>query len=182
MKDTLLEFEGLEENKHLVQASVLNFIENNFTKEEQKEIKVAEIDTAYIDGISLCEHYKVDRKNGCNCLIVELKRASTKQYAALLVPVGYKYNMSTTVRKYTNSRMVSVAPLDYVLEHTKMEHGSINPIGIPQTWKIFIDKRLLDVDEIVCGSGKRISKLRLPSKYLLKLPNVIVLENLGKTD
>ena len=32
--------------------------------------------------------------------------------------IGYKYNMGSVVRKYTNSRVVSVAPLDYVLEKT----------------------------------------------------------------
>lgn len=82
--------------------------------------------------------------------------------------------------KYTNSRMVSVAPLEYVLEQTKMEYGSINPIGLPQEWKIFIDPKVMEVDRIICGSGLQKSKLSLPSKYLLKLNNVEILENLAK--
>ena len=90
--------------------------------------------------------------------------------------------MSSTVRKHTNSRMVSVAPLDYVLEETKMEYGSINPIGLPEEWKIFVDPKVFENDKIICGSGLQKSKLLLPSKFLLKLKNVEILENLAKID
>ena len=76
--------------------------------------------------------------------------------------------------------MVSVAPLDYVLEKTKMEYGSINPIGLPEDWKLFIDPKVLEVERIICGSGLKKSKISLPSKYLLKLNNVKILENLAK--
>ena len=89
--------------------------------------------------------------------------------------------MSSTVRKYTNSRIVSVAPLDYVLEKTKMEYGSINPIGLPNDWRIFIDPKVLENENIICGSGLQKSKLYLPSKYLLKLNHVEILENLAKS-
>ncbi len=133
-----------------------------------------------MDGIKFCEHYDIDIKKGVNCLICECKREENKSYVALLVPTGYKYNMSLTVRKYTKSRMVSVAPLEYVLEQTQMEYGNINPIGLPEEWKIFIDPKVLEVDKIICGSGLQKSKLLLPSNYLLKLNNVEILENLAK--
>lgn len=177
-----LEFKNIMSNKTLVSDVCFNFIVDNYTEEEIENIFVAEIDTKYIDGIALCDHYHVEKENGANCLIVECKRGQNKNYAALLVPVGYKYNMSSTVRNHTNSRMVSVAPLEFVLGSTKMEHGSINPIGLPNDWKIFIDPKVLEVPRIICGSGKRISKLSLPSKYLLKLPNVQILDDLVKEE
>ena len=175
-----LEFKKIIENKKLVAESTYNCIEDIFSEEEKKDILVAEINPEYMDGIKLCEYYGVNPKTGVNCLICECKRGENKQYSALLVPTGYKYNMSSTVRKYTNSRMVSVAPLDYVLEKTKMEYGSINPIGLPEEWKLFIDPKVLEVERIICGSGLQKSKLSLPSKYLLKLKNVEILENLAK--
>ena len=61
-----------------------------------------------------------------------------------------------------------------------MEYGSINPIELPQEWNIFIDPKVMEVDRIICGSGLQKSKLSLPSKYLLKLNNVEILENLAK--
>ncbi len=175
-----LDFKKVTENKSLVAESTYSCIEKTFLKEEKNDILVAEINPEYMDGIKLCEHYNVDIKTGANCLICECKRGENKSYAALLVPTGYKYNMSSTVRKYTNSRMVSVAPLDYVIEETKMEYGSINPIGLPEDWKLFIDPKILEVERIICGSGLQNSKLSLPSKYLLKLNNAEILENLAK--
>lgn len=179
MEDSL-NFKKVIDNKNLVAQSTYNCINNTFSDEEKNNILVTEINSEYMDGLKLCEHYNIDTKIGANCLICECKRGENKSYVALLVPTGYRYNMSSTVRKYTNSRMVSVAPLEYVLEKTKMEYGSINPIGLPNDWKIFIDPKVLDVDKIICGSGLQKSKLLLPSKYLLKLNNVEVLENLAK--
>ena len=159
---------------------ICNCINSTYSEKEKSNILVAKIDPEYMDGIKLCEHYNIDIKTGVNCLICECKRGDNKNYVALLVPTGYRYNMSSTVRKYTNSRMVSVAPLEYVLEKTKMEYGSINPIGVPNDWRIFIDPKIMEVDRIICGSGLKESKLSLPSKYLLKLNNVDILENLAK--
>lgn len=175
-----LDFKKVLDNKNLVAESTYNCIDKLFSKEEKNEFLVAEIEPEYMDGIKLCEHYNIDTKEGANCLICECKRGENKSYVALLVPTGYRYNMSSTVRKYTNSRMVSVAPVDYVLEKTKMEYGSIKPIGLPEDWKLFIDPKVLEVERIVCGSGLQKSKISLPSKYLLKLNTVEILENLAK--
>lgn len=175
-----LNFEKVIDNKNLVAETTYNCIKDIFSEEEINNILVSKINPDYMDGIKLCEYYNVDIKMGANCLICECKRGENKSYVALLVPTGYRYNMSLTVRKYTNSRMVSVAPLEYVLEKTKMEYGSINPIGLPVDWKIFIDPKVLEVERIICGSGLQNSKLSLPSKYLLKINNVEILENLAK--
>lgn len=179
MENSLI-FKKVADNKYLVAETTYNFITNNFSEEEKDNILVAKINPDYMDGIKLCEYYNIDIKTGANCLICECKRGDIKTYVALLVPTGYRYNMSSTVRKYTNSRMVSVAPLEYVLEKTKMEYGSINPIGLPADWKIFIDPKVMEVERIICGSGLQTSKLSLPSKYLLKISNAEILENLAK--
>ena len=173
-------FNKVIENKDLVSKSTYDCINRIFSDEEKNNFLVAEIDPQYMDGIKLCEHYELDSKNGANCLICECKRGDTKNYAALIVPTGYRYNMSSTVRKHTNSRIVSVAPLEYVLEKTNMQYGSINPIGLPEEWKIFIDPKIMNVERIICGSGLQKSKMSLPSKYLLKLNNAEILDNLTK--
>ena len=175
-----LNFNKVVENRNLVSNSTYDCINSIFSDEEKNEFLVAEIDPQYMDGIKLCEHYDLDKKNGANCLICECKRGNNKSYVALVVPTGYRYNMSSTVRKYTNSRIVSVAPLEYVLEKTKMQYGSINPIGLPEEWKILIDPMIMNVERIICGSGLQKSKISLPSKYLLKLNNAEILDNLAR--
>ena len=173
-------FKKAIDNKELLGETTFKCINTLFTDEEKNSVLVAEINPEYMDGIKLCEQYNINPKVGINCLICVCKRADNKNYVALLVPVGYKYNMSSTVRKYTNSRMVSVAPLQYVLEKTKMEYGSINPLGLPDDWKIFIDPKVMEEDRIICGSGIQKSKLSLPSNYLIKLKNSEILEGLAK--
>lgn len=178
--ENILNFKKVVDNKNLVAECTYNCIDSIFSEDEKNNILVAEINPEYMDGIKLCEHYNIDIKKGANCLICECKRGENKSYVALLVPTGYRYNMSSTVRKYTNSRMVSVAPLEYVLEKTKMEYGSINPIGLPSDWRIFVDPKVMEADRIICGSGLQNSKISLPSEYLLKLSNVEILDNLAK--
>lgn len=175
-----LEFKSVLENKELLSEVTYNCICNTFTEDEIKLFQVAYINPEYMDGIKLFEHYGINNKTGVNCLICECKRGENINYVALLVPTGHKYNMSSTVRKHTNSRMVSVASLDYVLEKTKMEYGSINPMGLPEEWKIYIDPKILESEIIICGSGLQKSKISFPSKYLLKLKNAEILENLAK--
>ena len=177
-----IEYKKVIDNSNLVSKPTCDYLINNFTVEELENVFVFEIDKQYMGGLELCDHYGINPKIGVNCLICECKRNDDVKYAALLVPTGYRYNMSSVVRKHTNSRMVSVAPLDYVLNDTKMEYGSINPIGLPNSWKIYIDPIVLENDMIVCGSGIQNSKLYLPSKYLLKLNNIEVLEDLAKGD
>lgn len=61
--DNNLDFKKIEENKHLLAETTYDCIKNLFSKEEQENILVAEIDSEYMDGIKLCEHYNIDRKN-----------------------------------------------------------------------------------------------------------------------
>ena len=178
MKETL-EFKSISSNKELVSNSTYKYIMDNFSKEEINNIYVTKINPDYMDGISLFNHYDITNKLGVNCLICECRRNSDIKYAALLVPTGYKYNMSKVVRKHVNARVVSVANLDYVIENTNMEYGSINPFGLPESWKVLIDPKVLKSDYIICGSGLKISKLSLPSKYLLKIKNSELLDNLA---
>lgn len=112
--ENTLNFKKVVDNKKLVAESTYNCIDSIFSEDGKNNILVAEINPEYMDGIKLCEHYNIDIKKGANCLICECKRGENKSYVALLVPTGYRYNMSSTVRKYTNSRMVSVAPLEYI--------------------------------------------------------------------
>jgi prolyl-tRNA editing enzyme YbaK/EbsC (Cys-tRNA(Pro) deacylase) len=173
-------FKEFISNKDLVSSSVYNAISNWNNSEDKREFKVCEIDPNYCGGMELCEKYGVDPKIGANCLIAEGRRNETRTLVALIVPVGYKYNMSDVVRKHLNARMVSVAPLEEVLEKTNMEYGSITPIGLPSDWRIFIDPLVLQSEHIIIGGGIKKSKLYIPSKLLLSLPNAEILENLAK--
>lgn len=177
MIESKLDFKPIIENKDLVPNCIYEFVEKSIYKDE---FFVAEIDPKYADGEKLCQKYEINKECGFNCLIVECKRGDNISYCALIVPIGYKYNMGSVVRKYTNSRVVSVAPLDYVLEKTNMEYGSITPIGLPSDWKILVDPLIKNQEYIVIGGGLVKSKISLPTNIFLKLPNVEIVDGLAK--
>lgn len=179
MKIGDLIFNPIIENEKLVPKCIFDFV-NKWNNGEKNMFLVTEINPEFADGNKLCEQYHIDNKIGFNCLIVECKRNDTVKYCALIVPIGYKYNMGSTVRKYTNSRVVSVAPLDYILEKTGMEYGSITPIGLPTDWTILVDPLIKEQKQIIIGGGLVNSKISLPTELFLKIPNVQVLEELAK--
>ena len=174
-----LEFMGIKDNKNLVANITYAFLSKYFV-DNIDDFKVAKINPEYMDGYSLFSNYELESFIGINCLICEVIKKDNRELVALLVPTGYKYNMSSTVKKYFNAKRVSVAPLDEVLSLTKMEYGSINPLGLPENMKILYDPLVLKSEFIICGSGLQKSKIMLPSKYIEKLPNSNTLENLAK--
>ena len=175
-----LEFKSIIDNKNLVPDCIYNFVNNWSDLEEKKRFLVAEINPDYMDGNKLCEEYNIDKNFGFNCLIVECRRNETVKYCALVVPIGYKYNMGSVVRKYTNSRVVSVAPLEYVLEKTGMEYGSITPIGLPNDWIILVDPLIKLQKQIIIGGGFKNTKISLSTDLFLKIPNVYIVEGIAK--
>ncbi len=179
MNNTTLIFNPIIDNKDLVPTCIYDFV-NNWIETEKRKFLVAEINPLFADGNKLCAQYEIDKKCGYNCLIVECKRNDIVKYCALVVPIGYKYNMGSVVRKYTNSRVVSVAPLEYVLDKTGMEYGSITPIGLPKEWKILVDPMIKEQTKIIIGGGLVKSKISLPVDLFLKLPNVEIVEGIAK--
>lgn len=175
-----LEFNPVIKNKELVPVSVYEKIVNWKGNLEKDSFLVAEIDPQYAGGIELCEYYEIPVGLGANCLVVEGKRAQQITYAVCLVPVGYKYNMSSVVRKAMNARTVSVAPLEMVLERTGMEYGSITPIGLPDEWMIYVDPLVMQNERIIIGGGYVKSKLSILSAAFREMSNVIILEGVAK--
>jgi len=66
------------------------------------------------------------------------------------------------------------------VEETSMEYGGITPVGLPATWRVFVDAATLDIETAIIGSGVRRSKLLLPGRLLGMLPNAEVLTDLGR--
>lgn len=60
-----------------------------------------------------------------------------------------------------------------------MKLGGPIPIGVPSSFPIWIDTRVVECEHIILGGGNRTSKLVLPPDQLLKLPNSEVVEHLA---
>lgn len=149
------------------------------TLEGKSEIGVTEIDPSLSDTAAFCEEYGISPDITANCVIIEAKRGEKRQLAACLVLATTRADVNGLVRKVLDARKASFASMEEAVKESGMEYGAINPIGLPSGWPILIDSRIVALDQVVIGSGIRKSKIILPGKILVSLPNVQVLENLG---
>lgn len=146
---------------------------------EAPDVLVGQIDPQYMNGSVLSDHYDVNLEDGANCIVVRGKRGEVRTTAAVLVPVGYRADLNGLVCEKLDAKKVSMAPLEKVIAESGMEYGSITPVGLPESWKILIDSRLMEKETIIVGGGKQISKLLVPTAFLKLLSNVEVVENLA---
>ncbi len=168
-----LDFKPIKDHPELVSESVYNAAQNS------PDVLVGRIDPQYMNGIALSDHYDVDLEDGANCIVVRGKRGEARMMAAVLVPVGYRADLNGLVCEKLDAKKVSMAPLEEIIQGTGMEYGSITPVGLPQTYKILIDSRLIEKEKIIVGGGKQISKLLVSTSFLRTLPNVEVVEGLS---
>lgn len=176
-----LSFQPAIQYPHLLAIPVQHAVQSWIGTYSANDILVSEIDPKYMGGNELCHYYGLSPENGANCVIVEAVRGNKKEFAACLIPVCcQRADLNGVVRKYLSARRISLAPLQDVLRETQMEYGSITVVGLPKHWSILIDPQIINSEKIVMGSGLQKSKLLLPGKALLDLPNTHILEGICK--
>lgn len=179
MENIFMKFVPALERVDLLSATVAEYLQDYLGSVAVENIKVAEIDPTYAGGADLCERYSIPTEEGANCVVVEAVRAGLSQFAVCVIPVNCKIDLNKKVRKILNARKVSLAAKDKVLFETKMEYGSITPVGLPESWPILIDESLIGLPRVIVGSGKLHAKLSLPGKALEELLNAQVINELG---
>jgi prolyl-tRNA editing enzyme YbaK/EbsC (Cys-tRNA(Pro) deacylase) len=147
---------------------------------EQYDIKAKTIacDPELADTAAFCEHYGYDPSQSANTIIVA-SRTDPAIFVACLVLASTKLDVNKKVRELTGTRKLSFASGEQTKDLTAMLIGGVTVVGLPDNLPIYVDKAVMDCDEILIGGGNRSSKLILQPKQLLKLPNVQVIEGLG---
>ena len=143
-------------------------------------VGVTEIDPTLSDTAAFCEKYQINPEITANCVIIEARRGENKQFVACVILATTRADVNGLVRKTLDARKASFASMEDAVRESGMEYGAITPIGLPETWTILIDSRIVELPQVVIGSGIRKSKIILPGKILATLPNTQVLENLGQ--
>jgi prolyl-tRNA editing enzyme YbaK/EbsC (Cys-tRNA(Pro) deacylase) len=145
----------------------------------EPEVLVAPIDPTLADTAAFCEAYDVGLDASANCVIVAGKREGEVRYAACLVLATTRADVNGVARRRLDVRKASFASMDAAVAETGMEYGGITPIGLPDTWPILIDARVVTVPYVIIGSGVRHSKIALPGQALMRLPGAEVIEGLA---
>lgn len=144
------------------------------------QVLVAPIDATLADTAAFCTAYDVGLDVSANCVVVAGKREGAIRYAACVVLATTRADVNGVVRRHLDVRKASFAPMADAVESTGMEYGGITPIGLPETWPILVDARVVDTPYVVVGSGVRHSKIVVPGAALARLPGAEVVEGLAR--
>ncbi len=142
-------------------------------------VAVVEIDPDLADTAAMSAAYDLPLSAGVNCVLVAGKREGEERIAACLVRADTRADVNHTVKRLLDVRKPSFLPMERAVAESEMEYGGITPIGLPRSWRLLLDPRVLDVEVAVIGSGVRRSKLLLPGALLAELPGAEVIEGLA---
>src|SRR4051794_884972 len=143
------------------------------------EVAVVEIDPAVADTAAMSEAYDLGMDTGANCVVVGGSRGGEERVAACLVRADTRADVNNVVRRALDVRKCSFLAMERAVEETGMEYGGITPVGLPPGWRLLVDRRVLDIDVAVIGSGVRRSKLLIPGRLAGELPGAEVVEGLA---
>lgn len=143
------------------------------------ELFVAEIDPDAADTAAFSARYAVPLEVSANCVVVAGRRGQDTRLAACMVLATTRADVNGLVRRRLDARKASFAPMDLAVAETGMEYGGITPVGLPETWPVFVDAAVAATAYVVIGSGLRRSKLVVPGAALAALPRAEVLDGLG---
>jgi prolyl-tRNA editing enzyme YbaK/EbsC (Cys-tRNA(Pro) deacylase) len=113
-------------------------------------------------------------------VIVAGRRGEVTRYAACVVLATTRADVNGVVRRQLDARKASFAPMDDAVALTGMEYGGITPIGLPASWSILVDSRVVAMPHVIIGSGVRHSKIALAGPALGALPGAEVIEGLAR--
>jgi prolyl-tRNA editing enzyme YbaK/EbsC (Cys-tRNA(Pro) deacylase) len=150
-------------------------------RDEQRElVQVAEIDPRSAGGIEFCDRYGIRYDAGANCVLIEASRSAQVIHAACVITPGSRTDLNGFVRRHLGMRRVTLMPKESAITETRMEYGSMTPVGLPDDWRVLVDSRVAGASTVVIGSGRVISKLRLPAQLLLEMCRGEPIDDLAK--
>ena len=143
-----------------------------------QKVLVAAIDPELADTQALTDAYGLDLAISANCVVVAGKRAGAEKVAAAVVRATTRADVNGAVKSLLDVRKASFLPTDRAVAESGMEYGGITPLGLPDDWRILLDRRV-GSGEALIGSGLRASKILLPGELLATYPGAEVVADLA---
>ncbi len=143
------------------------------------DVGVVEIDPAVSDTAATQREFGLDQDTLANCVVVGGKREGSERFAACVILASTRADVNGLVKRLLDVRKASFLPMERAVELTGMEYGGITPIGLPAEWPVLVDRRVIETDVVVIGSGLRRSKILIQGAVLARLPGIAVVDGLG---
>lgn len=143
------------------------------------DVDVFAIDPQIADTAALLTAIGLGPETSANCVLVAGSRNGEERIAACMVLAHTRADVNKRVKKLLDVRKASFLPMDRAVGESGMEYGGIGPIGLPDGYRILVDSRVAEADQIIIGSGIRGSKLILSGAALASLPTAEVVDGLA---
>src|SRR5207342_603117 len=93
--------------------------------------------------IAMSEACDFPMSAGANCVVVSGTRAGDERVAACMVRADTRADVNNVVRRLLDVRKASFHPMDRAGAESGMEYGGITPVGLPASWRLLIDSRVV---------------------------------------
>ncbi len=140
--------------------------------------KVIPIDPAFTHTADFCAHYGFAPDNSGNAILVASRRPPGHN-AVCLVKATTRLDVNRRVRGLLGVRKVSFASAEMTSELTGMEVGGVTPFALPDHLPIFVDSRVMSLDEVLVGGGGRSTKILVNPEVFARMESVQVIDDLA---
>ena len=141
--------------------------------------EVIECDPESADTAVFCERYGYRLEDSGNTIVVVSKRGA-KGYCACVVRGSDRLDVNRVVRKLMGVSRASFASAAEVIELTGMMIGGVTPFALPEDLPVYVDRRVMELERVIVGSGSRSSKILVSPEALKRLPSAQVVDGLSK--
>jgi prolyl-tRNA editing enzyme YbaK/EbsC (Cys-tRNA(Pro) deacylase) len=140
----------------------------------------APIDASESDTARSIEAYAIPPEQAASCVVVTGRREGEERVAALVVLATTRADVNGVAKRTIDVRKCSFMSQDDAVARTGMEHGGISPLGLPEGWRVLVDRRVAEAGPVVIGSGIRASKVVIDGALFEGLPDVEVIDDLAQ--
>ena len=141
--------------------------------------EVIACDPEFADTAVFCERYGYRLEDSGNTIVVASKRGE-KKYCACVVRGSDRLDVNKVVRKLMGVPRASFASAEEVIELTGMMIGGVTPFALPEDLPVYVDRRVMDLESVIVGSGSRSSKILVSPEALERLLSAEVVDGLAK--
>ena len=141
--------------------------------------EVIACDPESADTAVFCERYGYRLEDSGNTIVVVSKRGM-KKYCACVVRGSDRLDVNRVVRKLMGVSRASFASAEEVIELTGMMIGGVTPFALPDDLPVYVDRRVMELERVIVGSGSRSSKILVSPEALARLPSAQVIDGLSK--
>ncbi|MCJ7725326.1 MAG: hypothetical protein MUP76_02915 [Acidimicrobiia bacterium] len=140
--------------------------------------QMLECDPSLADTAAFCEHYGYSPEISANAIVIASRRPPGHTCVCLGLATT-RLDVNRRVRGLLGVSKLSFASQEATVEATGMEIGGVTPFGLPDGLPIYVDARIVALEECIVGGGSRSMKLLIEPEVFARMPGVEVVEGLA---